>query len=83
MPEKEFDVLYRMRSAYLQGVFDHNKEILLPCKKNGVDGYNVITPFYYFDQATYDGLNLAVGPDGSPAHKYNVERGGMAVHRGW
>merc|ERR1711976_478518 len=48
MPLKEFDIKYRMRSASVTGEFDHDKEILIRSKKNGKNGYQVYTPFYYY-----------------------------------
>jgi len=82
MPNKEFDAIYRMRSAYINGYFDHNKEILFPEQKNGQEGYRVITPFYYFitpsvdyKHPKYQDHKITYNPIGLKA--------GMAVDRGW
>lgn len=75
MPKKEFDVFYRMKPAYLKGYFDHKKEILFPEEKDGIDGYRVITPFYFFS-CLFD--------DPSAEEKKIVQdKGGLAVDRGW
>lgn len=83
MPEREFDTLYRMRSAFISGVFDHDKEILFPETKNGIKGYKVITPLYYFDQIYLNNFKAAAFQDGTDTLKYDSERAAMAVHRGW
>ena len=82
MPRKEFDVKYRMRSAYIRGEFDHDKEILIPRKENGQDGYDVITPFYYYRKLSPNEF-LSLHSDGSPFQGYTSERAGIAVFRGW
>jgi hypothetical protein len=82
MPLKEFNVLYRMRSAHLEGVFDHDKEILVPTKKFGQDGYNVFTPFYYYNQSYLDIFHVET-IDGETKPRSISERAAMAVHRGW
>jgi hypothetical protein len=84
MPEKEFDVLYRMKSAHITGEFDHNKEILIPKTRNGQEGYDVITPFYYYNTVGMDFNNTAMTADQSTITTPTViERAAMAVHRGW
>jgi hypothetical protein len=85
MPKKEFDALYRMKSAYIDGEFDHTKEILLPKKKDGVAGYEVITPFYYYwGEIGVDPKNgVGVTQDGKPVEIENYLRNAIAVKRGW
>jgi hypothetical protein len=83
MPEKEFDILYRMRSAYIKGQFDHNKEILIPRNKDGFSGYDVITPFYYYQKAMLNLQMAGFNGDGTQYRKDDIHRGGIAVHRGW
>lgn len=82
MPKKEYDVIYRMRSAYISGEFDHNKEILIPTKKNGESGYDIFTPFYYYNivsETRFAGLNS----DGSTHENYDILKGALPVYRGW
>jgi hypothetical protein len=82
MPLKEFNVVYRMRSAYVNGYFDHNKEILFPESKNGVEGYKVITPFYYYYTPNMD-FEHPKQVNGQTEFDKIALRAGMAVDRGW
>jgi len=82
MPLKEFDISFRMKSAYINGEFDHDKEILIPNKKNGVEGYDVFTPFYYYYKARGPEY-LQLLQDGKPCRVYEFERAALPVHRGW
>lgn len=85
MPEKEFDILYRMRSAFIRGSFDHDKEILIPKKKDGQEGYDVITPFYYYDLnlPNKDGKKEIRQWDGKETIAFEAHPAALAVHRGW
>lgn len=83
MPEKEFNILYRMKSAYLNGYFDHNKEILFPQKKNGEEGYKVITPFYYYMTNSVDYKHGKIDNTGKISYDNITLKAGMAVDRGW
>ncbi len=82
MPKKEYDIRYRNKSAYISGQFDHDKEILLPREKNGIEGYDVITPFYYYYKKSSPSY-LSQLQDGKPAIEHDVERAAIAVFRGW
>lgn len=82
IPKGEFDIKYRMRSAYIQGQFDHDKEILIPKSKKGVDGYDVITPFYYYRKLNPSSF-LGLLQNGTPFSQNASERAGIAVYRGW
>jgi hypothetical protein len=82
MPKKEFDIKYRLRSAFISGEFDHDKEILLPTKKNGVNGYTIITPFYYY-QKNFPSIYLGIAQNGTLFNSNDEARGAMAVKRGW
>jgi hypothetical protein len=83
VPEKEFNIKYRMKPAIIRGQFDHDKEILFPRSKNGEHGYDVITPFYYYDRYILDNVNGAVVANGDVMKKENVERCALAINRGW
>ena len=83
MPRKEFDVLYRYRRVSIQGNFDHDKEVLIECKQNGQRGYNIYTPFYFYDNTSFDTSKLMAAGDGSEVIEQRLERGGIVVHRGW
>ena len=83
VPEKEFNVIYRMKPAVMTGQFDHNKEILFPREINGVNGYDVITPFYYYLNYVLDHKDGAKDANGNIVQKEDVERAALAVNRGW
>jgi hypothetical protein len=83
IPIKEFNILYRMRSAMMVGQFDHNKEILFPSFKNGMHGYDVITPFYYYLKNVPDAENTYLNEKGEAVGQTKVERAALAVNRGW
>jgi hypothetical protein len=79
MPEKEFNMLYKNRAAFIQGEFDHDKEILI----SKGSGYEIITPFYYYNLITPDIYNKQQTADGQTKDSYNKERAAIAVRRGW
>jgi hypothetical protein len=83
MPLKEFNQLYRFRRVSVQGNFDHDKEVLIESNNHGERGYNVYTPFYFYDNTSIATANLMVAGDGSKFVEQRVERGGIVVHRGW
>ena len=83
MPETEFNVLYRMRSAFLEGYFDHNKEVLIPHKQNNIEGYKVFTPFYYYLAEGVDIKNPVTVDDKNITMNPSIVRCAMAVDRGW
>ncbi len=65
------------------GRFDHTKEIHIPRVKDGEEGYDVFTPFFYFnypitefyDQYFYDEKNIK-----QPEYSGNAY---ITVNRGW
>lgn len=72
---------YFMKQAKITGYFDHTKEILVYRKQNGVEGYDVLTPFYFMDYVN-SSANVEKGfkelyPD------FAIVKGGIAVNRGW
>ncbi len=82
MPRKEFDIKYRMRSAYITGQFDHNKEILIPTQRYDRDGYDIYTPFYYYDKLLM-GHYLQLHSNGTPFDGFDSKKAAMPVFRGW
>lgn len=82
MPKKEYDIKYRLRSAFISGEFDHDKEILLPTKKDGRDGYTVITPFYYYEKNS-PSMYYGVAQNGTLFQNAEEQRAAIAVKRGW
>lgn len=83
MPEKEFDRLYRFRRVEITGNFDHDKEVLIESCKNGQRGYNVYTPFYYYNNTAIDPNASMVAQNGQSVPEQRITAGGIVVHRGW
>ena len=67
---------YSHRAAYVTGYFDHNKEIHVSKTRNGERGYDVITPFYYYDIEHYGIKNEDMPKD-------FIIKGAIVVNRGW
>ncbi len=83
MPEKEYDRLYRFKRVEITGNFDHDKEVLIESCKCGEKGYNVYTPFYYYNNTYIDKQSRMIGQDGKAIAEHRILRGGITVHRGW
>jgi len=83
MPDPEFNVMYRLRSSFITGQFDHDKEILMANKQGNLNGYDVITPFYYYYSSCPDKENNQITGSGKEEEQFLAERAAMAVHRGW
>ena len=83
MPLKEFNQLYRYRRISVQGNFDHDKEVLIESTIQGEKGYNIYTPFYFYDNTVFNTDNVMIAGDGDKFVEQKLERGGIAVHRGW
>lgn len=81
MTEKQYQNIYNYRLTKVTGYFDHNKEIHIPRTLNGEEGYDIITPFYYYniDNVKNEGLKGAT----SAVPEEQSLRGGIAVRRGW
>ena len=68
-----------------EGFFDHSKEIHVPKVFRGEEGYDVITPFYYFN---YDNDKIVINHlEDDPNEIKNFDQGKnylcIAVNRGW
>lgn len=83
MPLKEFNNLYRYRRVSVQGNFDHNKEVLIEETQHGKKGYNVYTPFYFYENTNFRFNSLMVAGDGEKFVEQRIQKGGIVVHRGW
>ena len=79
IPEREFDVYFRLRKSYMKGHFDHTKEILIPKDKNGNKGYDIITPFYYYNLLSPDPF-FTMNVNGKPEAQLKPERAGITVN---
>jgi cytochrome oxidase assembly protein ShyY1 len=78
MPKMEFDAYYRFIPFYVTGQLDTTKEVLIPRKKNGEDGYDVISPLYCYDGGRFSVANHMKG-------KQNViiDKSALIINRGW
>lgn len=83
MPLKEFNQLYRYRKVSIQGYFDHDKEVLIESTKHGERGYQVYTPFYYYDNTSLKPSSQMIAGDGTSTIEQRLQAGGIVVHRGW
>ena len=83
MPEKEFNKLYRFRRVEVTGNYDHDKEVLIEGTNNGQKGYNVYTPFYYYENTNIDLNSEMKSQDGQSVPEPRTTAGGIVVHRGW
>ena len=78
MPMEEYNVYHRFKPYFILGQLDHTKEILLPKKKNGVDGFEVINPLYCYEGGRQSFKELINGGD-----PIAIERAALIVNRGW
>ena len=78
MPEEEFEVYHKFKPYYLLGQLDFSKEILIPAKKNGADGFNVINPIY-----CYEGGKISMNNAIEDEDPIKIERAALIVNRGW
>lgn len=78
MPKEEYNVYHRFRPYYIIGQIDYSKEILLPVKRDGVDGFDVINPLYCYEggKTSFEGLANKKDP-------VKIERAAVIVNRGW
>lgn len=79
MPEQEYNVYHRFKPYYIVGQLDVSKEILIPKKKDGVDGYSVINPLYCYEGGRVS-MKALVNKEEDPV---TVERAAIVVNRGW
>ena len=49
MPELEYKAYHQFKPYYVIGQMDHSKEILIPKKKEGIEGFLVFNPLYCYD----------------------------------
>lgn len=78
MPKEEFNVYHRFKPYYILGQIDYSKEVLIPRKKDGVDGFDVINPIYCYEGGKISFGNLLGGQD-----PVKIERAAIIVNRGW
>lgn len=63
MPMEEYNVYHRFKPYYILGQLDHTKEILLPKKRNGQDGFDVINPLYCYEGGRHSFKEMLLGND--------------------
>lgn len=81
MPELEYKAYHQFKPYYVLGQLDHSKEILIPKKKNGQEGFLVFNPMY-----CYDGGKLKFFETNDTKEEFNgihIERSAIIVNRGW
>ena len=78
MPYQEFDVYHRFKPYYLIGQLDYSKEVLIPHKKNGAEGFLVFNPLYCYEGGKTSMSRLVQEKD-----PVIVERAALIMNRGW
>jgi hypothetical protein len=78
MPKEEYDVYHRFMPYYILGQIDYSKEILIPKKKFGVHGFDVINPLYCYEGGKVSMANLFADKD-----SVKIERAAVIINRGW
>jgi len=78
MPEPEFEVYHRFRPYYILGQLDQSKEVLIPQKFRGQEGYMVINPMYCYEGGKLSFKDIFAGND-----FVKIERAALIVNRGW
>ena len=77
MPKEEYEVYQRFKPYYIIGQIDYSKEVLIPKKKDGQDGFMVLNPLYCKD----GGLMNMTGA--YEEFSTDVDRAGIILNRGW
>ena len=78
MPDLEWQSEHRFTPYYVVGQLDVSKEILIPHKKQGNDGFHIYSPLYCYETGNIDMERLAKGQS-----SFSVERAAIIVNRGW
>ena len=78
MPEEEFEVFHKFKPYYVLGQLDYSKEILIPRKVNGIEGFDVINPLY-----CYEGGRLSFRRAFNSEDPVSIDRAAIIVNRGW
>ena len=81
MPDLEYYGQHQFKPYFLIGQLDHSKEILIPKKKNGVDGFLVFNPLYCYDGGKF---KLMESLETKQEFKgITIDRAAVIVNRGW
>lgn len=80
-----FENSFQFMPIEATGYFDHMREIHIPKVKDGVEGYEILSPFFYFDVKDSNIYNLAIADD--PKEQVFTEslnsNISIIVNRGW
>ena len=79
MPNDEWLAKHRCRPYYIIGQVDHSKEILIPRKKDGEDGFDVLNPLYCYDGGKISFRQMSEGTQ----QPIIIDRAAVIVNRGW
>ena len=78
MPDIEFEMSYLFTPFFMIGQLDTSKEIHIPRKKDGIQGYDVLSPLYCYEGGR---VNLAeVMRGGEPV---TLDKAAIVINRGW
>jgi hypothetical protein len=81
LKETNFNRSFKGNSVEAEGEFDFTKEVHIRKQKDGVNGYDIFTPFYYYDELSQnDDFHVK---DPSIKTTERKLKGAIAVHRGW
>jgi len=78
MPKEEYDAFYRFRGFYVTGQLDTTKEVLIPRKREGLAGYDVLSPLYCYDGGKWSIKRKLQGKDPTV-----IEKSAVIINRGW
>ena len=73
-----FVTYHRFKPSFILGQLDQTKEILIPKKRFGHHGFDVINPLYCYEGGRTSFRELVNGGD-----PVRIERAAMIVNRGW
>jgi cytochrome oxidase assembly protein ShyY1 len=84
MPKEEYNAYHRFKPYYIIGQLDYTKEILIPKKKNGIHGYEVINPLYCYEggKTSFKTLVAEHGKKNKES-PIIVDRAAIIINRGW
>jgi cytochrome oxidase assembly protein ShyY1 len=78
MPLEEYNVYHRFKPYFILGQLDHTKEVLIPKKRDGHDGFDVINAVYCYEGGKTSFRELLNGGD-----PVKIDRAALIVNRGW
>lgn len=73
--------VFKNKLAIATGEFDYTKELHIPKRYNGQDGYYVFSPFYIFEDNTLETAHYYDDPNHK--HQEHKKAAPVIVNRGW